>query len=440
MADPWQSEWGHDQARFSPAKYGDYIATSTDVFSCVTLRARLMSELEEPRLYRGRGPEKQEVTSGRAVDLLRRVNPFWTWPRLARMDEMCMGLWGETFWALEGDRFGEPSEIWWLKPSRVRPVPHPTRYLSGYLYHPADGSKPIPFTPDEVVWFRYPNPIDEFSPLSPVAAARLAADTSSDMMKANRNLFVNGMHVGGFVSPGNDRVAYSTEQAEELEHLLERRLKGVDKAHRWAVLRFEAQFDKADLSPKDAQWVEGLNMTLRQIANAYGIPTPLLNDMEHATLANTREYERMVWANALVPDAKFRAAEIVEQLLPKFRSQRRADNAEFDFGGIPSLQESASEAWARERQAIEVGALTINEWRKRHGMPAVDWGDVFWAPINKAPVSSGDMPPWADDDTDGPDGAEARARALSTVELMLTDQFDAFERRLAGATNGNHNS
>lgn len=390
--DRFATSHGHDQTQFSPEEYGDYIATSNEVFSAVSLRARLMSGLDLS-LYRGRGQDKREISTGPVANLLRYVNPFWSAERLARMDEMSMGLWGQSFWAVE-KHDGKPVEIWWMKASRVKPVPHETNYLKGFLYEPINGGEPVPFRTDEVVWFRYPNPVDEFSSLSPLAAARLSADTASDMMKANRNLFTNGMQPGGVIVPATDKVVFSKEQAADLEELFESRMKGVSRAHRWAVLRFEAQLKSLAVSPKDAEFVNGLNLTLRQVCNAYGIPSPLLNDMEHATLANAREFERMLWSHALVPDAKLRAGDIREQFLPMFRGG--PDHCEYDFTQVAALQESASEAWGREAQALERGALTINEWRKSKGMPPVPWGDVWWAPVNKSAVQDADSMPQGD--------------------------------------------
>lgn len=417
--------YGHDQSEYSPAEYGNYLVSSSTVFSAASLRARLMSKLPI-RLYKGRGPEKEESTGGQAVQLLRHVNPFWTWQRLQRMDELSMCLWGETFWAHEPPNRQSPhGEIWWLKPSKMQPVPDTTGYLKGFWYVPDLGStsEPIFFQRDEIIWFRYPNPLDEFSPLSPLAAARLAADTQSAMMKSNRNLFSQGMQIGGFVRPANDKVTFSPEQATQLEQLIDQRFRGTSKAHKWAVLRFEAQFEKMNLSPKDAEFIQGLKLTLADVANAYGVPVPLLNDLSGATLANVKEYERILWANALMPDAELRAGDIEEQLLTRFRGG--ADHAAFDFDAIPALQESASESWARERQAIEVGAMTINEWRRRHGMRDVPWGDVWYAPVNKMPVDELD-----DHEPDD----EQRAQAM--MQAMLADSLSEFERQLATFSNG----
>lgn len=418
------SVYGHDDSEFSPESYGDYVVTSNEVYSVVNYRARMMSTLDL-RLYDGRGANRKEITAGPAVDLLDRVNPYWTWRRLRRMDELCMCLWGESYWALEPGATGEPATIWWLKPSRVTPVPAAKKYLKGFLYQPADGGDAIPFAPDEIVWFRYPNPLDEFSALSPLAAARLAADTGAAMMRSNRNLFTNGMQLGGVLMPTKNGVSYTDGQAKDLERALERRFKGVDKAHRWAVLRFEAQLAGVGISPKDAEFVSGLDLTLRQVANAYGLPAPLVNDLAHATLANTREFERIAWAHTLVPDSQLYADEIKEQFLTRFR--QRVNHCEFDYTKVPALQESATETWTREAQAMDRGAITINEWRKEKGKPPVPWGEVPYMAVNKAPVDPDTgLLQTADQVTPTP-GQAGEATAWRHI-------FDSF----AALTNGHH--
>lgn len=382
------SRLGYDDSQFSPEEYGNYIATSNEIYSAAQLRARLLGTLNL-RLYTGDDADKSEVTTGPAAHLLQFVNPFWTFQRLLRMDELSMCLWGESYWAIHKVR-GQPKEIWWLKPSRVRVRPHTTEYIGGFVYEPEHGGDPVFFKTDEIIWFRHPNPIDEFSALSPLGAARQAADTAKGMMTSNANIFNDGLQLGGVIVPDADKVTFSPTQAAELEKMLEKRWTGKNAAHKWAVLRFEAQFKSLNITPKDAEFLGGMNLTLRQIANAYGIPVPLLNDLEHATLANVRDLQRQFWEHTLVPDANLRAEEIKEQLFPMFRNG--PTHCEFDYSKVPALQESASEAWTREAQAMDRGAITINEWRKGKGMPDVQWGDAFWAPVNKAPVTDATAP------------------------------------------------
>lgn len=386
--EPWAGSRGHDDGRFSPEEYGNYIVTSNEVFSAIDLRSRLLAG-QTLRLYRGQKPDLTEVTDGRLHELLRHVNPHWTANRLLRATESCMGLWGEAYWIIQRDQRGRPAELWWVKPSRMRPVPHANDYLAGYLYTPASGGPEIAFSTEEVIWFRYPNPNDEFSPLSPLAAARLAADVASAGMTANRNLFSQGLQLGGIIAPTNDKVTFSEDQALDLEKMLERRFRGVDKSHRWAVLRFEAQFKGMDVTPKDAEFVNAMNLSARQVWRALGVPSPLLNDGEFATLANLQVYQTVLWEHALVPEQEFLAAELEEQLLPLY-PRGAADKFEFDNTNVPALQEAHTKVWDRERGQIEIGALTINEWRAAKGMHAVEWGDAPWMPVNKAQV--GDEP------------------------------------------------
>lgn len=388
----FETSWGHDDDRFSPESYGDYLATSNDIFSICTARARLLSGLDL-RFYRGRNTKKKEVDDSRAVALYQYVNPHWTSARLTRMDELSMGVWGETYWALEPPTKASPlGEIWWLKASRVRPAAHVTEYLEGYFYYPQMGGQPIHFGTDEIVWQRYPNPIDEFSPLSPLAAAKLAADTAASMMKSNQQFFDQGMSLAGLVVPPNDKMIFTPDQANDLERHLKSKFSGPKNAHRWAVLRYEAQFKQMGVNQKDAEFISGLNMTFRQACRAYGLQPALHGDLEQASPGDTAALERVEWSRALAPDAKFRAEEIREQYLPRFGGEKGApDHCEFDFSQVPALQESATAVWDRDMQALERGGITLNEWRERQGLPPVEWGDAPWLPLNKAQYIDGKL-------------------------------------------------
>ena len=377
--------FGRDDSLFSPPEYGDYIATSNDIYSVVMYKARAISRLRL-RGYFGRGLSRVELDEHPLLDLLRTVNPHWSWKRLILMTQVCMGLWGECMWVIVNDRRGRPAELWWVRPDRMRPIPHPDDYLAGYVYEATTGER-ITFPVSEVVWFRYPNPLDEYTGLSPLAAARLSADTARDAMKANQGLYKNGWNIGGLVLPPAGTV-YSVEDAKNLETALSNRFKGADKGHRWAVMRFRADVQNMGVTPKDAEFIAGMDITFRQVCRAYGVPSPLLNDLEHATLANVREFQIALW-DTLAPEADTLAADIDEQLTARYAD---LTTVEFDYTKIPALQQAATETWDRERGQLEQMVITINEWRAAKGMPPVPWGDQPWAPVNKMPLGEDGLP------------------------------------------------
>ena len=389
--DPSLVTFGVDPDVFSPEIYAEYLATSNGVYACAKLRATLLSSLPL-RHYRLQGDgSRVEVERGRLHELTQKVNPYWTFNRLMEMTELSLSVWGSAYWFIErgASGTGAPRELWWARPDRVRVVPHPTDYVSHFLYEPVNGAAPIRFEREEVVWLRYSNPIDEFSGLSPLAAARIAADVSGAAMKSNRNLFSQGIQMGGLVMPTGS-TPLTEDQARQLEESLTRRFRGVDKAHRWGVMRIETKFQPMSLSPKDAEFLGAMKTSLEDIARAYGVPQDLVGGQR--TYENVQAAMKILWQHTIVPEARFIATELTEQLLPMFAGADGADLCEFDLSQVDVLKEDQMLAWTIAKEKLAAGVMTINDYRGEVGEDPVAWGDAWWAPISVQPVTSGEMP------------------------------------------------
>lgn len=363
--------WGVSPADYAPAEYGNYLATSNNVYAVVTQRAAMLASLPGKVYQQNARGERKEVTAGDLYDLLHHVNPFWTFRRLIEMTELSSCLWGAWYWCLERGKSGTqtPQEIWWARPDRMRVIPHATDYLAGFIYDVPTGQQ-IHFGTQEVIWAPRSNPLDEFSGLSPMAAARLAADVASAAMQSNRNLFANGLQMGGLLVPAKGE-RFTPEQADDLGMMLDKRFKGVDKAHRWGVLRFEAQIQNPGVTPKDAEFLGALNWSLAEICRAYHWPIDLVGGQR--TYENVNAAHKAAWTHCLLPEAAFIASEITEKLLPMFGSGLEF---EFDASEIAVLHEDETAKWQRNFQQITVGAITVNEWRAEQGLAPVAWGDV----------------------------------------------------------------
>jgi HK97 family phage portal protein len=383
----WADQWdGRDKSQYSPPEYGEYIRTSSAIYTCATLRASLLASLPI-KIYRtNRAGEQVEVTRGPLVDLLRKVNPYWTRYRLIYMSEMTLCLWGEATWFLErgASGLGAPQEIWWARPDRVSILPDPERYVKGFLYEPLNGTQDIAFSPQETIWIPYPNPLDEYAGLAPLAAARASADYETEALRSNTRLFKNGMQIGGIVMPdANSARELTPDQAKELDSYFSRRFQGLDKAHRWATMRHHYEIWQGGTTPKDADYLGGMKVSLETVARVFKIPLDLIGG--ERTYANVEAALKALWMHCLLPEAEFIATELTEKLLPLFPAQA-GETIKFDTSGVVALQEAEGEKWTRAKEQLGGGALLINEWRESVGQPAVPWGDVWWAPQTLRPI------------------------------------------------------
>jgi HK97 family phage portal protein len=370
------------------ADWGSYLQTSNSVYVAARLRAQLLSSLPIA-VYKVRPDgRKDKVTAGPIIELLSKVNPYWTFERLMEMVELSLCLWGEAYIFLDRGttRRQAPRELWWARPDRVRVVPDTKDYISHFLYELPDGKDPMRFERDEVIWLRYPNPLDEFSGLSPLQSAAIAADTSRAAQISNRMLFSNGIQMAGVVVPKSGQ-SLTEEQATQIERSMARRFKGQDKAHRWGVLRFDASFQPLSVTPKDAEYLGSLKWSLEEICRAYGVPLDLVGG--ERTYANQHDARLAIWSDTILPEARFIANELTEQLLPMFAGQ--ADLVEFDSTGVTVLQEAEAQKWAIEKEKLDQGVMLPNEWRASKGMEPLPWGNAWWAPTSAggiAPVTS----------------------------------------------------
>jgi len=348
VIEPADIAFGTDPERWSPEVYGNYLATSSAVYACVNLRARSLAGL--PLLLHRDG---QDVAEGQLYDLLRTVNPWWTTNRLWQMTVMALDLWGEAYWVLERGEDGEgvPREIWWARPDRMRLVPDVDNYLGGWIYE--WNNQRLAFRPSEVIWFRNPNPIDEFEGLSPIAATRLALDTGHAALRSNHNVFSNGVQLAGVVTPADKDSTWARDQVEALRDMLEKRFKGVDKAHRLAVLGQAATFTPMGISPRDAQFIELMKWTRTDACMVYGVPPELIGDQEGSTYNNVQQAHKGFWTDTMIPLADFLAQEVTEQLVPMFKGE--AERVSFDLSGVLALQSDMKETAEQAKVWASIG-------------------------------------------------------------------------------------
>ncbi len=350
-------------------EYGAYYAASVPVYAAIKLRADAVSR--PPALIYRLLPDgtRQPVSQSHPVQqLLNRVNPWYTRGDLWQATEIHLNLWGQAFWALERDAEGR-REIWPLRPDRVTVLPDRRNHIRGFVYRSRSGA-PVAYTADEMVWLRYFNPLEEYAGLSPLAPARLSVDMGGDGLRFNCNFLRNSAQPD-FVLLTDAQLTDS--EIEDFYNRWEARYRGPQNARRPAIANFVRDIRTLGLSHRDMDFIRGLRWSLEEVSRAYGVPKPLLSDLERATFANINAAERIFWRNTIVPEIRFLEEHLNRMLLPRLGYPNL--ELEFDLTVIEALQEDENSRVTRQMQLLDRGVLTINEVRRQRNLPDVPWGD-----------------------------------------------------------------
>ena len=370
--------------------YGEYYATSVPVYSAVKLRSDAMARapLVVLRPAPGtsddaRSPLPSRIPVGPdhpAQQLMDRVNPWHTRGDLWRATEINLCLWGSSFWALDHDEAGHP-EIWPLRSDRVRVLPGSEPHIRGFVYMGVNG--PVAYTPDEIVWMRYFNPLEPYAGLSPLAPVRLSVDAGTDALRFNRSFFQNSAQPDLVFTTDENM---TDAELEDFYARWEERYQGPGKAHRPAIAAFIKDIKTLGFSHRDMEFLQGLRWSLEDVSRTYGVPLPLLSDYQQATFANITTAEKLFWRNTIVPEMRFFEEHLNSELLP--RLGYAGLTAEFDLSAIEAMNEDETEKVEREAKLLDRGVLTINEVRRGRNLPEVPWGDV-WQPTKKPETPGG---------------------------------------------------
>ena len=224
--------------------------------------------------------EVQNVPNHPFVTLWNSVNPFYTRHEFLETSVQHFELTGEIWWLIVRSASGIPLELWPIRPDRIRPVPHPTEFVAGYIY--SIGTYQIPLERDDVIFIRRPSPLDPYRGIGTVEP--LLLDLGAEQMAAQwtRNFFSNGAMPGGILQFDE---GMSDADFDRLVSRWSEQHQGVANAHRVAVLERGKWVDRK-FSQRDMQMEQLRKLNRDNILGAFGIPSSVMGVTESVNRAN----------------------------------------------------------------------------------------------------------------------------------------------------------
>ena len=311
-----------------------------------------------------------------------RPNGTQTFADLLELTQVHMDLAGRAFWHLvTNGPGGKVVGIQALNPDWVTKAVYNearTQLVGWELSVSGSGRRVLPA--DDVILFRYPDPVDPVAGMSPIRAVAMSADMDTYSRAYAASHLRNHAQPTGILTTESE---LTRDQAATLSEAWTDSHQGTSKIQ---VLGKGAQFQVLSAHIKDLEFLNLARVSRDQILSAYHVPSSKLGLIEDSSRANGEESDRTYSALCLGPRLRRYHDPISHRLLPRLGLDPSRYAFEFD------PVEVADKTFDRDaaQTAFNAGAITLDEYRERIGFQpeANGNGSVYFVPMGSTVVEN----------------------------------------------------
>jgi HK97 family phage portal protein len=263
---------------------------------------------------------------------------------------------------------GLPAALFALRPERVTVEADSQGWPVGYVYRA--GASVTRYAAESMgdraglLHIRAYHPLDDHYGIGCLGAAAAAVDLHNSAAKWNRALLDNAARPSGAImyQPG-DGTPLSAEQYDRLKAEMEAGFSGATNAGRPMLLEGGLTWQAMSLTPAEMDFARARDAAAREIALAFGVPTPLLGLPGDTTYANYKEANVALWRLTLLP----LTGRILSALSGHLQHWWPGLELRVDRDAVPALSEDRERLWA---QVSAAGFLSNEEKRALLGLGA----------------------------------------------------------------------
>lgn len=213
-------------------------------------------------------------------------------------------------------------------------------------------------TADDVVHSKFLNVPGRLRGLGPISAAREEIDAAQLARDYKARFFTDGSNLKGYLRTSENITQEAAQQAKAS-------WKASGEAGDIKVVGKNLEYVPLSLKPADLQFLETQKFDTTQIARLLGIPASIMLaavDGSNLTYSNI-EQSWIEFADYTLAAYTGEIEEIFNRLLPRGRT------AKFDWDS--SQRANMSDRYTAYKTAIEAGFLTVDDVRRKEGLPAL---------------------------------------------------------------------
>jgi HK97 family phage portal protein len=175
------------------------------------------------------------------------------------------------------------------------------------------------------------------------------------------------------------------ETAQRLKASFDANHSGIENTGRTLLLEGGVKFSPQQINSTDGQFIENRKFQVIEIARLLKLPPYLLGDLEHATHNNSEELGDQFLSFTVLPILELFEDAIERTLLTE---EERDAGYEVEFDTSNFTRADTEKRFAAYKSGIESGVLTLNDARKREGLPPVDGGDAPMRSVQTIPLEA----------------------------------------------------
>lgn len=356
------------------------------VFACIRILADAVGKLPL-KVYQEKDGNPKEVSHYLSPLLKTRPNLWMSARDFKKAVEVQRLIHGNAYvWldvATRGPDAGKVIGLYPLDSTRVEIWIDDVGLLPGkgkmwYIYTDGQGQQ-YKLKPDEILHFKGLT-FDGIVGLTPLEQLKETIENAGAASKFINKSFKSGMQVKGIVQYVGD---LSPEAERTFREKFEQMASGLRNANRVALLPIGYKFEPISLTMTDAQFLENTELTIRQIAAAFGVKMHQLNDLERATHTNIEQQQREFYIDTLMDILTGYEQELTYKL---FTDREIEEGYYIKFNVNAILRADPKTRYEAYRTAIQSGFMTPNEVRTLEEMEPKPGGDRLLINGNMMPI------------------------------------------------------
>jgi hypothetical protein len=330
---------------------------------------------------------------------------------------------GKSFWwtpdPQKGERDGLP-EIWPLPTTWVTPKIGEARLYQSWVIQPTMASTPYTVPGWQMAFIHYPDPSSPVLSLGTVQAQARAVVADEAMQEAQRRAMQNGIWPGMAIVMGRQKDAdgkptgarYRLNDYQRVQVLsaIKQAYRGVLNYDEPVVLdEYIENIYRLSNTPRELDFRGSAPLTKDRLTQGFGV-NPIIMGQVGTNRAEAAATEQNFNNATINPKMELLSQSLTAYVIPRFSAKGERLVGYFE----PKQARDPDSDLNIDKAMNAAGALTINEWRQKHGYPPVKGGDVCMVPAQSAPFDPNKdpndfQPPEPPEEGGGPPKPPARA-------------------------------